>query len=239
MNKLIIISLLTFLIFLNLNAQDTRPQISVNAEAELKVSPDRARISLNIETDDKDISIAKNKNAKILNQLSESLKKLEIGKDDFQTTHFSAHPRYKHSKSSISSDGRVFLGYFVNNRIELQIHDLKKLDAVISSLFKSEVCRINSINFSSSKQADYKEEARNKALLKAQTKASKMCQTLKQKLGAPLLINEGNTPRHYPQARAMSLQRNFKGQNNGPSIAIGKISIKAKVSVTFAMQPAQ
>lgn len=237
MNKLIIISLLTFLSLLTVNADEKQNEIRVNAKAEVKVEPDFALIRLSIETNDIDVVVAKAKNAEILKKVNDSLTSLNIKKEQFTTTRFSVHPRYQYQKSKLSFSGdgeRKFLGYFVNNSISLELKDIKKVEKALSVLLSANVARINGIEFKSSKQEEYEMKARQKALLKAKAKAEIMCSTLDQKLGAPIKIHEGHTGGVYPRAEAMAYSARAQKAQNSPSIAMGKITISSNVTVTFS-----
>ena len=237
MNKLIIISLLTFISLFTVKADDNQPEIRVNANAEIKVDPDYAIIRMNIETNNKDVVVAKAQNAEILQKVTASLSSLNINKEQFKTTHFSVHPRYNNSitsKISFSKDKkREFLGYFVSNNIELKIKDIKKTEQALSVLLAADVARINGIQFKSSKQEDFETQARKKALIKARKKAKAMCDVLDQKLGAPIQINEGHTGGIYPRAEAIAFSPRSKTPQNTPSLAMGKITISSNVTVTF------
>lgn len=225
---------------------DDRPKITVTGEAVVKVKPDKIVITFGIETWDNDISVAKQKNNDILSKTVVYLKECGIVEKEMQTDHLSIQPRWKDSYQK-----KDFLGYFVRNTLVVTLDDTRKVEDVVTKALNAGVNYIHGVDFQTSEFKRYREQARELALKAAKEKAEKMAAVLGQSIGAPIQINENysHSPWWYysswagwggSRSHAMS-QMNIQVNRGGSgeiteSIALGKLTIKANVTVTFELR---
>lgn len=224
---------------------DVRPSITVNGEAAVKVQPDKILMNLGIETRDNSITIAKQKNNDILAKAMAVIKESGIVESDVQTDNLSVEPRYADMQDRLS-----FLGYFVRNAFCVTIGDAAKVEGLMSRLLEAGVTHVHHVDFQTTEFKKYREEARELALKAAREKAEKMAAALGQSIGAPLQISEqggGDYGRYYSGWSGWGYggQRNMYQnviqeipEDSGgitDSFALGKISIRASVSVTFEL----
>ena len=116
---------------------------------------------------------------------------------------------------------------------------------------QSGVNYIHNINFQTTEFKKYREQARELALNAAKEKAEKMAATLGQSVGDPIQIGEGYGGSNwwyysswnswgYGRSNVMSqnvMQNIESGMGEiSETIALGKISIKANVNVTFELK---
>ena len=247
MKNLALISVFVFITFQILSAQqfDDRPKIMVNGEAVVKVEPDQILITFGVETWDNDIMIAKQKNNDIMKKAMAVIKDFKIPDADVQTDYLSVEPRYDDNY-----DKRNFIGYFIRNTFVVTLSDPEKVEDLVTSVLQSGVNYIHGISFQTTQFKKYREQARDLALNAAKEKAEKMAGSLGQSIGEPLQINEGYGGSDwwyynswsgwgYNRSNVMSQNivqniQNSSGQLS-ETIALGKISIKANVSVTFQL----
>jgi len=225
---------------------DDRPKIMVNGEAVVKVQPDQIVIDFGIETWDKDIMIAKQKNNEIMKKAMTVIKESGIPDKDIQTDYLSVEPRYDDSYEK-----KDFIGYFIRNTFVVTLSDPGKVEDLVSKVLQSGVNYIHGINFQTTELKKYREQARDLALNAAKEKAEKMAGALGQTIGDPLQISEGyggydwwyyNSWSGWGYGRTNMMSQNVV--QNVPSssdqisdtIALGKISVKANVSVTFELK---
>ena len=248
MKNLALISVFVFITFQIISAQqfDDRPKIMVNGEAVVKVEPDQIIITFGVETWDNDIMIAKQKNNDIMKKAMTVIKDFKIPDADVQTDYLSVEPRYDDN-----FDKRNFIGYFIRNTFVVTLSDPEKVEDLVTSVLQSGVNYIHGISFQTTQFKKYREQARDLALNAAKEKAEKMAGSLGQSIGEPLQINEGYGGSDwwyynswsgwgYNRSNVMSQNivqniQNSSGQLS-ETIALGKISIKANVSVTFELK---
>lgn len=225
---------------------DDRPKIMVNGEAVVKVQPDQIVITFGIETWDKDIMLAKRKNNEIMQKAMKVIQESGILDKDIQTDHLSVEPRYDDNYEK-----KDFIGYFIRNTFVVALSDPYKVEDLVTTVLQAGVNFIHGINFQTTEFKKYREQARELALNAAKEKAEKMAGALGQFIGDPLQITEGyggsdwwyyNSWSGWGYGRSNTMSQNV--MQNIPSnsdqisetIALGKISIKANVTVTFELK---
>lgn len=225
---------------------DDRPKITVNGEAVVNVKPDKIVVTLGIETWDAEIMTAKQKNNDILKKAVAAIKGSGIPEKEIQTDHLSIEPRYK---DDYRKDN--FIGYFVRNAFVVTLAETDKVEELVTKVLQAGVNYIHGIDFQTTEFKKYREQARDLALKAAKEKAEKMAGVLGQSVGAPIQINENysGSPWWYysswsgwgssrSQGMSQNAIQNVQGGSGEVSdtIALGKISIRANVSVTFELK---
>jgi len=248
MKRLVLNTLLalTAICFVHAQQFDDRPKIMVNGEAVVKVQPDQIVINFGIETWDKDIMTAKQKNNEIMKKAITVIKESGVPDKEIQTDYLSVEPRYNDNYEK-----KDLIGYFVRNTFVVTMSDPEKVEDLVTAVLQSGVNYIHSINFQSTEFKKYREQARELALNAAKEKAEKMASALEQSIGDPLQISEGyggfdwwyyNSWSGWGYGRSNTMSQNIVQNIPGGSdqisetIALGKISIKANVSVTFELK---
>jgi hypothetical protein len=224
---------------------DDRPKITVTGEAVVNVKPDKIIVRFGIETSDMDIVAAKNKNNDIHKKVMGVFKNSGVPEKEIQTDYLSIEPRW-------TSEYRKenFLGYFVRNTVVVTLYDVSKVEGVVSQALQASVNYIHGVDFQTTEFKKYREQARELALKAAKEKAVKMANVLGESVGDPIQINEyGQYPwgywsgwsgwgHGYSQGMSQNVSQNVQsGSSETPeTIALGKISIRANVSVTFDLK---
>jgi hypothetical protein len=227
-------------------AYDDRPKIAVNGEAVVNVKPDKIVINFGIETWDTDIIVAKQKNNEILKKAKAAIKESGVLQRDIQTDYLSIEPRWKSEYRK-----EDFLGYFVRNTVVVTLTDAAKVEKLVTEVLQAGVNYIHGIDFQTTEFKKYREQARELALKAAKEKADKMAAVLGQSVGTPIQINESysGSPWWYWSSwsgwgygRNQGMSQNVVQEAPGGSgeisdtIALGKISIRAAVTVTFELR---
>jgi uncharacterized protein len=223
---------------------DQPAKITVTGEATVNVVPDKIIASFGIETWDTDLTAAKKMNDDILKKALASIRDCGIAEEKVQTDNLFIEPRYK-----TDSFVDVLTGYMVRNNFVVTLNDTKKIEGLVAKMVQAGVNNIHGIDFQNTDYKKHRERARELALEAALDKAEKMARVLKQTVGIPIEINEhGTSPWSYAsswwggygraQGMSQNVQQDVSGGGGEPSetIALGKISIRASVSVTFEMK---
>jgi uncharacterized protein YggE len=239
------IVLLTTSVFAQQAEQSEKPRmITVSGEAVVKVVPDKIIITFGIETWAQDILEAKQENNKVVRNAMEVMKRHGVLEENMQTDYLAIEPRYDNSYRK-----EKFLGYFVRNTLAVTLTETGKFEQVLTDVLQAGVNYIHGVDFQTTELRKYRDQARELALKAAQEKAELMAATLGQKIGQPLQINEVTigAPWWYSSSwwgygRQAGMTQNVMqnaGGNQGETsdtLALGKISIRANVTVTFALQ---
>ena len=220
---------------------DDRPKITVAGEAVVNVKPDKIVITFGIETSDADVNTAKQKNSELMKKAVGVAKDCGVHEKDIQTDRLSIEPRWEDGYKQ-----QKFLGYFVHNTMMVTLSDLEQLDKLITSALQAGINRLNGVDFQTTEFKKYREEARELVLKAAREKAEKMSAVLGQTIGKPLQINENYTGSSWyggwGRGRASGMSQVQVQAERGSSgeitdtVALGKLAIRASVSVTFELK---
>ncbi len=231
----------------NVYSFDDRSKITVSGEAVVYVKPDKIVITLGIETWDRDIVAAKQKNNDILKKAIKALKDCGVEEKDIQTDYLSIDPHWKDNYEK-----NEFIGYFVRNTFVVTLNDTKQIEDLITHVLQAGVTNIHGVDFQTTDFKKYRQQARELALRAAKEKADSMAAVLGQSVGLPLQINEnptGSGGLYYSSwwgwgwgSRGGGMNQNVIQDMSGnrseisDTIALGKISIRANVNVTFKLK---
>ncbi|RPI74304.1 MAG: DUF541 domain-containing protein [Ignavibacteriales bacterium] len=247
--KNLLSAIFIILMVCSVNAQqeqffDDRPKITVNGEAVVKVEPDQIIITFGIETWDLNIMDAKQKNNEIMKQAVKGIQESGVPEKNIQTDHLSIEPRYDNDYNK-----KDFIGYFVRNTFVITLSEPDKVEELVTNVLESGVNYIHGINFQTTEFKKHREHARELALNAAREKAEKMAGVLGKSIGNPIQINEGyagsdwwyyNSWSGWGYSRSNTMSQNVMqniqdGDQISETMALGKISIKANVNVTFEL----
>ncbi len=226
------------------SAQES-PRIAVTGEAVVNVVPDKIVIRFGIESWDVDILAAKAKNNETHSKAMQAFKECGVPEKEIQTDHLSIEPRWRSE-----SRREDFIGFFVRNTVVVTLADPAKVEEVVTRALQAGINYIHGIDFQTTEFKKYREQAREMALKAAREKAEKMAAALGMKVGDPVQIGDyGYSPWGYwsgwggwgagnYSGMSQNVSQNISGgQGELPeTVALGKIEIRANVSVTFEMR---
>lgn len=228
MKKNLLIALTFFMALSQMQAQETKPMITVNGEGKVLVAPDQVSISVSVKTKGSKAADVKKENDTKVDAVLKYIKKMGISKEDFQTTRVSLNDDYDYDKKKHN--------YVADQTIQILVKDLSKYDVLMEGLVDSGINNIANIEFQSSQLEKHKSEARKRAIQNAKAKAQDYVGALGQKMGAAIAIIDNSqdyTPRPRYEMMAMKMADAAMGAND--TLAAGEIEINANVSVSFLL----
>jgi len=204
------------------------PQINVNGEGKIKVTPDQVSISATVETKGNNAKDVKKQNDEKIDAVLKFIKKMNIPTADFKTKQVALNPQYDYEKKKTS--------YNATQTIEIVLKDLSKYDELMEGLVQQGINRIDKVSFESSKLTQYQSEARKLAIKDAKSKAEDYVSVLGQKVGKAITISD-NSQIYQPQPMyaGMRMKESADVGASNETLAIGEIEITANVSVSFIL----
>jgi uncharacterized protein YggE len=114
------------------------------------------------------------------------------------------------------------------------VRDLSRLDDLVSSSLAAGANHVYGAQFRTTKLREYRDQARALALKTAKEKAKDMAKELGQKVGKPYTIVE----EEYERVTAPNMAHGAGASliEAEKSIAVGQISVSAKVRVSFELR---
>ena len=222
-----------------------RALITVSGQAEINVTPDIAVFTLRVVSLDKDLARAKTMNDESVRKTLALAKAYQIAPEDVQTNYISVDTKY--SEYEGDRKPRVFLGYEVTKKIVLKLRDMKRIEGLLSDVISSGVNRIDDIDFRTTQIRKFKDQARALAMKAGREKAVALTAEINQTIGKAFSITEEGLnnyggPNYSQNAMANITRSEAGGGGSGDysdsegTIAIGQISITARVLVSFELK---
>ncbi|MEG0440061.1 MAG: SIMPL domain-containing protein [Solibacillus sp.] len=200
-------------------------EMTVIGNGEIVAQPEYVQIQIEVRTEGKDVSLAQQENAIIMNRVIDSLVALNIPREEIQTTVYTISPNYDYIEGR-----QVFRGFEVQNAITVKITEISQAGMVIDTAIQNGANHVSAIQFKIEDSDAYYQQALNLALINAMGKAKSMAETMHIPLQLiPIEIIEEShnvTPVSY-KAVQMSNQEFIT------PIEQGRISINASVRVKF------
>jgi uncharacterized protein len=186
---------------LSSHAQDSRaplepiPSISVAAQHEVKVTPDRATIQISVQTRAATAAAAATQNATKLQAVLAALRALGLTNDQLSTINYNVHPDYVHR------EGREpeITGYNVTNTILADVRQLSQVGPVIDAALSRGANMMTSLQFYASNTEAARRTAIAGAIAKAKADAEAAAAAAGGSLGPLLDIDVGAYNPRPPQ----------------------------------------
>ncbi|MFA7216590.1 MAG: SIMPL domain-containing protein [Candidatus Paceibacterota bacterium] len=161
--------------------------ISVSGTAEVFAIPDTASLSFSVVEEGKDVAEARDKSAKKINSIIDSIKSMGVEDKDIKTTGYNAYPRYDYTRVlcnefSCPPSKQVLIGYEVSQTITLKIRKTDKAGEILTKVGDLGASNISGLDFVVDDMDAIKAEAREKAIANAKDKAKALSKSLNVKL---------------------------------------------------------
>lgn len=207
--------------------------ITVAADAEILTAPDRFEVVVAFDVQTATIEEARDESRKRAAALLGVVTKHAVPDCDVQTEQLSLQPRYDGS----SYPAQRLVGYQASRSLTVTLRDVDAVEGLMFDMLAAGANRIDRVSFHSSALQEKRAEARVLAVKAARVKAEAMAAALGQTIGEPLRIEEAGPP-NYWQAPAIGnyVMNNDSTPHVGETVATGKISVHAGVSVVFRLQ---
>ncbi|MES2885002.1 MAG: SIMPL domain-containing protein [Pseudomonadota bacterium] len=213
--------------------------VQVTGQGEATVTPDRAQLSMAIETRNPDLKLAETKVNEGSRAALAALKSLGIKAEDISTAGYSVNPEY----DWVDNQQR-FRAYFVRREINVMVRNLDQVGDVLLKLSKAGVNQINPPVLESSKMKETERAALARAVADATAQARVVAEGLSVKLGLVRTVNAtsqaGQPPMPMPRVMAMKASADMAQEMSGneqTGFSAGLIRAASTVTAEFELLP--
>ncbi|MDO8588362.1 MAG: SIMPL domain-containing protein [Armatimonadota bacterium] len=204
---------------------DTGPKgISVSGQGEVLATPDIARVSLGVMTQDKDAAKAAAENAGMARKIVEALTRAGVAMKDVQTLQYSVQPVYDYKQSPPK-----LTGYQVSNVVRATVRDLTKVGDIIDRSIAAGANNVQGVSFEVEKDELLRKEALTLAAKAALEKARVIAGALGVKLGRLTAATESVARPIYPVMYA----RAEAAPSPETPVLPGQVTVTANVSLVY------
>lgn len=208
------------------------PTIASSASAEAKFTPDRATISISVQTKATTAAAAAADNAKKQSAVLTSLRALGLANTQLSTTGYSVNPEYRYDPNRPPT----LTGYTVTNTVLADIHDLKQVGKILDTALASGSNMISSLDFYSSNTDSARQQALTDAVMKARSDAEVAARAAGGSLGALMHLSVGGAASPQPP-RPMYAAKALASSVPETQINPGQQTLTVSVSADWRFNP--
>ena len=204
--------------------------VGVSGQGEVRAEPDRATVTLGVESRKPKLEDARAAVAKTVDAVLKLTRDLKIDPKLVRSTRVNVQPEYNWGANNANE--RTLIGYYVARQVEVELHDLEKLGQLLERATDLGVNQMGEPRLDSSKRQDLVREALAKAVADARQNAEVIAKAAGAKLGNARTIN-ANTEFSQPPApmvRAMAMEAKAAG---GAPYQSGEMTFNATVNVQY------
>ena len=227
---------------------DPNRSIHVSGTAVVNILPDRALVQLGVQSNGKTPKEVQARNAARISAVIKGVKALGVEAKDISTDHYIIQPLYE------PYDSLSIKGYRIYNVISITMRDVDKTSDAIATAFQTGANQVVNVEFYTSELRKYRDQAREMAIKAASEKASALAQAANADTDCVLNISEnswsyfngwnwwygGNNQNLWTQNAVQNVTPSGSSSempsNDDSPVSAGHISIRAEVSVTFALR---
>jgi hypothetical protein len=206
--------------------------IVTEGDAVIRRAPDRAWVTIAVESRARTAEDAQQANVSSMNAVSAKIKEAGIPAEAIQTTGYNLQPEFDYDK------GRQTLrGYLAQNQVRVRVDALDRLGALIGAAVASGATNVNSVSFDLKDRDGVAREALARAVADGVARAQAIATGARVAMGQVIRIEE-QPQTSVPQPRPVAMMR--ESVQAGPAapvpIEAGEIEIRAHVTVTTAIK---
>lgn len=225
---------LAFLIPFQVFASSDLRTVSVSGNCIKKVSPDRGTVTLVSQYTEKDAKMASQKAMATYEKIRQAVQKLKLKDLELQTSEYSVQEQFDYvNNKSVSKGMRASLG------LQITTSEIPRLGEVIALSQLFEINRVTDLStfLSAEKSKMTREDCLVEAIKNAHSKAEKMAESAKAKVGNVQLIDENpNRSTGNESAYAMMNEAAASPQSRSTNLAPGIESKPELVSVNVLVK---
>ncbi len=205
--------------------------IEVTGNAEIHVAPDEVRLWLGVENFSASPAEAMRTNAATCGRVLAAARELKVEPRDIQTDRIALELVYDTSQPQPAREKVV--GSIARQRIAITLRDVQQFEALLTAALEAGANQIEGVEYATSRLRELRDKARQDAIVAAREKAEALAAGAGQLVGRPLLIAEDGGFMPY---MAQNSIRAEIGGSEGTTVALGQITVRAGVRVTYELR---
>ena len=212
-------------------AEERVPTLSVRGEGTVEAAPDRATISISVQTQDKDATRAQNSNAKAAQDIINSIVALGVERKYVRTSDYNFSPTYRQE----DNHRHEINGYQVSNTVNVLVDDLELVGKIIDAALSNGANNINSLDFGLKDRKKLQDEALVEAIKDAKQRAELVASELGKSIVGiqDISINTGGVG--IMRSNQMMMKAEAAMLDAATPIEAGTLTCSASVNITFIL----
>ncbi len=209
--------------------------ISVSGSGEVMATPDICTVNVGVQTENSDVMIAQQENARIMDRMITALVAAGIPREDIKTVGYSIYPVYEDTTLPF---GQKIRYYQVTSSVQVTVRDVTRTGEIIDIAVANGANQVNSIVFSLSKEREslLRSEVLTMAVRNARTDADTVALATGVTITGVQSVSVGSVyvPLYYDNRIAAGAES--KAAVVPTPIEPGQITVTAQVSISYLIQ---
>ncbi len=224
-------------------------QLNVSGEGRVSAKPDTAVFTASVVTSARKVGDAQKMNTERSNAIIAYLKNAGIPEKDLRSVNYSVYPQYSYyprplppcvagSECPVQQPPEI-ASYQVNNALEIKVHDLTKVDDLLSGVVKSGANEVGSVSFRIDDEEKVRADAREKAIASAKVKAEELARQLGVRLEKITAFNDSGSGPIFYNTAALSRSAGISADSisaPAPQIQPGEQEVVSNVNLTYTFR---
>lgn len=211
-----------------------QPQLRASASGEVELKPDRATITLSVESRGPTAAKAASETARRQKQIIDAVRALGLTADQLQTASLQINPEY--ANPGPGQRPKV-TGYVAVSSLRVQVTNIEQVGPVIDTALASEATGVGGLSFWSSKEPEARKQALALAVSKAMGEVEVMAKAAGGSLGGLIELSADQPSPRYEMAAAAPAYRMSAAVAAPMPVAEGTIKVYANVNGRWAFVP--
>ncbi|MGH7475076.1 MAG: SIMPL domain-containing protein [Longimicrobiales bacterium] len=219
---------------------ETEPTVTVTGTGQVQVEPDRAVLSLAVETFAATAREAAEENAAQMEELVGALRGLGLAEDRIRTTSYQLNPEYRQDREprprEPTGEPRI-AGYRAVNMVQVTMDDIGLPGRAIDTAIAAGANRVTGLSFGLRDRQPPRLEALRRAVQNARAEADAVAVAADRRLGEPVQIHIGGV--YYPPPQPYVMERAMADMSASAPTPVepGELTVSAQVTATFRIEP--
>lgn len=214
-------------------AAEAPASLLVGATAEIRVLPDRAELSIGVESRGRSAAVASTETARIQAAVLEAIRRQGVTAAQIQTRAVQVTPEYQYPREG----GRpTITGYVSRNEVSVTLSDLTKVGSIIDAALGQGATNVAGPRFTIANPDSARREALDAAVRKAMADAQVMARAAGVRVGRVLEMTTQGGMENLELARPAAMMRVSADAPTTP-VEAGTISVQATVQLRVAIYP--
>ena len=208
--------------------------ISVNGSGKVSGKPDVAKLSLGVQAEADTVQSARDRAAISLDAIIKTLKTNGVAEKDIQTQQLNIQPQYDYNNGN-----QRLRGFQVTNTLSVTVRDINKTSQIVDDAVKAggNETTIQNLAFTIDNPADLQNQAREKAVADARSKAATLAKSAGVSLGDAMTISENSyTPVFYDARAGVAADKSAQSAAPQTPIQPGELDVTVDVAITWTIK---
>ena len=210
------------------------PSISTSGVGETSVVPDRAMISVAVESQGQTAAAAGAENAQLQTKVIDAVKAAGVAAAQIRTSGYNVFPEYT---QATGGKGPRISGYRAHNTVQVEVRNLESVGKVIDAVLAAGATNLGGLSLFASNTDAARREALQKAVAKARADAEVAAAAASGSLGA--LLELSTEPFAVPQPIMVRAAMADARMAAATPVEAGEMTVQAVVHVRWQFVPGQ